>query len=46
MMDVTGQQFKDSEVIILDREQSFFKKAANEAIYERFESPSLNKRGA
>ena len=42
---VTGHQFEDKEVIILDKETNWLERGVKEAIYERIEAPSLNKRG-
>ena len=42
---MTGHQFDDKEVLILDKEDKWFERGVKEAIYERIERPSLNKRG-
>ena len=41
----TGHQIDPEEVIILDREERWFERGVWEAIWERIEQPSLNKRG-
>ena len=41
----TGHQIDPEEVIILDREEKWFERDVREALWERIEQPSLNKRG-
>ena len=41
----TGHQIDPEDVIILDREERWFERGVREAIWERVEQPSLNKRG-
>ena len=41
----SGHSFKDSDIVILDRENRWFERGVREAIYERVENPSLNKPG-
>ena len=41
----TGHQFDDKDVLILDKEDKWFERGVKEAVYERIERPSLNKRG-
>ncbi len=41
----TGHSFDDKDVVILDREQRWFERGVCEAIYERIENPSINKKG-
>ena len=41
----TGHQIDPEEVIVLDREERWFEGGIREAIWERIEQPSLNKRG-
>ena len=42
----SGHQIDTEDVIILDREERWFERGVREAIWERVEKPSLNKRGA
>ena len=41
----SGHSFKDSDLVILDKEEHWFERGVREAIYERVEKPSLNKPG-
>ena len=41
----SGHSFKDSDLVILDKEENWFERGVREAIYERVEKPSLNKSG-
>ena len=41
----TGHQIDPEKVIVLDREERWFERGIREAIWERIEQPSLNKRG-
>ena len=41
----SGHTFKDSDLVILDKEEHWFERGVREAIYERVEKPSLNKPG-
>ena len=41
----TGHRFDDKDVVILDREQRWFERGVREAIHERIENPSINKKG-
>lgn len=41
----TGHQIDPKDVVILDREERWFERGVREAIWERVEKPSLNKRG-
>ena len=41
----SGHQIDTEDVIILDREERWFERGVREAIWERVEKPSLNKRG-
>ena len=41
----TGHKINTEDVVILDREERWFERGVKEAIYERVEKPSLNKRG-
>jgi hypothetical protein len=40
-----GHSFKDDNVKIVDRESDWFGRGVKEAIYERAEAPTLNRRG-
>ncbi len=44
-LQATGHTFKTEDVIILDRESRWYERGVREAIWERVEQPSLNKRG-
>ncbi len=44
-LDITGHSFKTENVVILDREEEWFRRGIKEAIWERVENPTLNKRG-
>ena len=44
-LETTGHSFKNEDVIILDREERWFERGVKEAIWERVERPSLNRRG-
>ena len=41
----SGHSFKDSDFVILDREDKWFERGVKEALFERIEKPSLNKAG-
>ena len=41
----SGHTVENSEVIVLDREERWLERGIREAIYERKEQPSLNRRG-
>ena len=41
----SGHQIDTEDVTILDREERWFERGVREAIWERVEKPSLNKRG-
>ena len=41
----TGHAFKTEDVVILDREERYRERGIKEAIWERVENPSLNKKG-
>ena len=41
----SGHSFTNQDVQILDREERWFERGVKEAIYERSESPSLNRQG-
>ena len=45
-LDITGHSFKTENVVILDREGDWFRRGVKEAIWERVENPTLNKKGA
>ena len=45
LISVTGHQFDEKEMIVLDKETNWFERGVKEAIYKRIEAPSLNKRG-
>ncbi len=44
-LDITGHSFKTDNVVILSREEDWFLRGVKEAIWERRENPTLNKRG-
>ncbi|XP_071484136.1 uncharacterized protein [Diadema antillarum] len=44
-INASKHSFNTNEVIILDRESKWFERGAKEAIWERVERPTLNKRG-
>ncbi len=41
----TGRDFDDKDVVILDHGQRWFERGVHEAIYERIENPSIDKKG-
>ena len=41
----TGHSFQDKNVKVLDREHRWYERGVKEAIWERVEKPTLNKRG-
>ena len=41
----SGHQFNSDDIIILDKEEKWFERGVKEAIWERVEKPSLNKKG-
>lgn len=41
----SGHSFSNEDVTILDREELWFKRGLNEAVWERIENPSLNRKG-
>ena len=41
----SGHSFNPEEVVILDKEERWFERGVREAIWERVEQPSLNKKG-
>ncbi len=45
-LDITGHTFKTENVVVLDREEDWFRRGVKEAVWERVENPTLNKRGA
>ena len=44
-LEATGHHFDISDVVILDREEDWFRRGVKESIYERVEKPTLNKSG-
>ena len=44
-LDITGHTFKTENVVVLDREEDWFRRGVKEAVWERVENPTLNKRG-
>ena len=45
-LDITGHSFKSENVVILGREEDWFRRGIKEAIWKSVENPTLNKRGA
>ena len=44
-LNATGHSFKNKDVVILDREGRWFERGIKEAVWERIEKPTLNRRG-
>ncbi|XP_041472626.1 uncharacterized protein LOC121421891 [Lytechinus variegatus] len=44
-LNATGHTFNNKDVVILDKESRWFERGVKEAIWERVEKPTLNRRG-